>query len=82
MNRTEDFGGRVADAGAAAASFAREASEAAAAVSDKGREAVESAKEFGTGFADFIDESIRTRPYTTLMAAGFLGFLYGAFRRR
>ena len=51
-------------------------------VADKGEEALNSAREVRDTIADAILQSVRTRPYTTLAIAGFLGFLYGAMRRR
>jgi ElaB/YqjD/DUF883 family membrane-anchored ribosome-binding protein len=47
-----------------------------------GREAVQSARDVRDTLADALLESIRTRPYTTIAAAGIAGFLYGAMRRR
>ena len=51
-------------------------------VADKGEEALNSAREVRDTIADAILQSVRTRPYTTLAIAGFVGFLYGAMRRR
>lgn len=51
-------------------------------VADKGEEALNSAREVRDTVADTILRSVRTRPYTTLAIAGFIGFLYGAMRRR
>jgi len=51
-------------------------------VADKGEEALNSAREVRDTMADAILKSVRTRPYTTLAIAGFLGFLCGAMRRR
>jgi ElaB/YqjD/DUF883 family membrane-anchored ribosome-binding protein len=49
---------------------------------DKGEEASERALEtFGT-LRDVLDDSIRKRPYTTLMAAAAAGFLYAVLRRK
>ncbi len=47
----------------------------------KGREAVQDAKDVWSALGDALLRSIRTRPYTTLAVAGFIGFLYGATRR-
>lgn len=47
----------------------------------KGQDAAERAKDVGTSLKDALDESIRTRPYTTLLAAAALGFLYAVARR-
>lgn len=77
---------RAASAGANAASMARDAKaefdEAVAEIGEKGREAVDGIRDAGTSLAEALDEAIRTRPYTTLAVAGFIGFLYGAMRRR
>jgi ElaB/YqjD/DUF883 family membrane-anchored ribosome-binding protein len=51
-------------------------------LSQKGREAVQGAKDAWSALGDALQNSIRTRPYTTLAVAGFIGFLYGAMRRR
>ena len=51
-------------------------------VTDKGEEALNSAREVRDTVADTILRSVRDRPYTTLAIAGFIGFLYGAMRRR
>ena len=50
-------------------------------LSQKGREVVQGAKDVWGALGDALDNSIRTRPYTTLAVAGFIGFLYGATRR-
>jgi ElaB/YqjD/DUF883 family membrane-anchored ribosome-binding protein len=47
-----------------------------------GREAAQSARDVRDTLADALLKSIRTRPYTTIAAAGIVGFLYGAMRRR
>jgi ElaB/YqjD/DUF883 family membrane-anchored ribosome-binding protein len=49
---------------------------------DKGRDAAEAVREVSENFVDAIDESIKTRPYTTLGIAVALGFLFGAMWRR
>jgi len=51
-------------------------------VSAKGQEAVDAVQEAGDRMADAIDESLRTRPYTTLAIALGIGFLFGAMWRR
>ena len=51
-------------------------------VSAKGQEAVDAVQEAGDRMADAIDESLRTRPYTTLAVALGIGFLFGAMWRR
>ena len=50
-------------------------------LSQKGREAIEGAKDAWSALGNALEKSIRTRPYTTLAVAGFIGFLYGATRR-
>jgi ElaB/YqjD/DUF883 family membrane-anchored ribosome-binding protein len=49
---------------------------------DKGMEAVGAVREVGDNVVDAIDESIKTRPYTTLALAVGIGFLFGATWRR
>ena len=49
---------------------------------DTGREAVDAVREVSDNFVDAIDESIKTRPYTTLAIVAALGFLFGATWRR
>jgi ElaB/YqjD/DUF883 family membrane-anchored ribosome-binding protein len=50
-------------------------------VEDKGMEAVDAMREASDNVVDAIDESIKTRPYTTLAIAFGLGFLLGVTRR-
>ena len=50
-------------------------------VEDKGMEAVDAVREASDHVVDAIDESIKTRPYTTLAFAFGLGFLFGVARR-
>ena len=49
---------------------------------DKGREAVDAMRDVSDNFVEAIDESIKTRPYTTLAIVAGLGFLFGAVWRR
>jgi len=49
---------------------------------DTGREAVDAVREVSDNFVEAIDESIKTRPYTTLAIVAGLGFLFGATWRR
>ena len=49
---------------------------------DKGREAVDAVREVSDNFVEAIDESIKTRPYTTLAIVAGLAFLFGATWRR
>lgn len=73
----------IAERGAAAIRKTKSrVDEAVTTAADKGQEALNSAREVRDTFADAILNSVRTRPYTTLAIAGFIGFLYGAMRRR
>jgi ElaB/YqjD/DUF883 family membrane-anchored ribosome-binding protein len=51
-------------------------------VSAKGQEAVDAVQEASDKMIDAIDESLKTRPYTTLAVALGIGFLFGAMWRR
>jgi ElaB/YqjD/DUF883 family membrane-anchored ribosome-binding protein len=51
-------------------------------VGAKGQEAVEAVREVGDNVVDAIDESLKTRPYTTLALAVGIGFLFGATWRK
>ena len=51
-------------------------------VSAKGQEAVDAVREVGDNMVDAIDESLKHRPYTTLVLAVGIGFLFGATWRR
>jgi len=51
-------------------------------VGAKGQEAMEAVQEVGDKVVDAIDESLKTRPYTTLAIALGIGFLFGAMWRR
>ena len=86
----EDFG-RLADqvadilANTGNAAWRRARSSLDDAVSDaqdKGREAASAVREVSDNFVDAIDESIKTRPYTTLALVAGLAFLFGATWRR
>jgi ElaB/YqjD/DUF883 family membrane-anchored ribosome-binding protein len=48
----------------------------------KGQEAVDAVREVSDNMVDAIDESLKTRPYTTLALAVGIGFLFGAIWRR
>jgi ElaB/YqjD/DUF883 family membrane-anchored ribosome-binding protein len=73
----------IAERGAAAFKNTRARVESVVSdAADKGEEALQSAREVRDTVADAILRSVRERPYTTLAIAGFLGFLYGAMRRR
>jgi len=49
---------------------------------DTGREAVDAMREVSDNFVEAIDDSIKTRPYTTLAIAAAIGFFFGATWRR
>jgi ElaB/YqjD/DUF883 family membrane-anchored ribosome-binding protein len=49
---------------------------------DKGREAAGAMREVSDNFVGAIDESIKTRPYTTLALVAGLSFIFGATWRR
>ena len=51
-------------------------------VSAKGQEAMDAVQEVSDKMVDAIDESLKTRPYTTLAIALGIGFLFGAMWRR
>src|SRR5260370_39303552 len=51
-------------------------------VSAEGQEAVDAVQEAGDRMIDAIDESLKTRPYTTLAVALGIGFLFAALCRR
>ena len=51
-------------------------------VGSKGQEAVDAVRDVGDNMVDAIDQSLRTRPYTTLALAIGIGFLFGATWRR
>src|SRR6516162_7744605 len=50
--------------------------------SAKGQEAIDAAQEVRDKVIDAIDESLETRPYTTLAVALGIGFLLGTMWRR
>jgi ElaB/YqjD/DUF883 family membrane-anchored ribosome-binding protein len=56
--------------------------EAVSEAQDKGQEAAEAVREVSNHFVEALDESIKTRPYTTLALAAGLAFLLGAAWRR
>jgi ElaB/YqjD/DUF883 family membrane-anchored ribosome-binding protein len=49
---------------------------------DSGREAVDAVREVSENFVETVDESIKTRPYTTLAIVAAIGFFFGATWRR
>jgi ElaB/YqjD/DUF883 family membrane-anchored ribosome-binding protein len=56
--------------------------EALADVEDRGQDAIDAVREVGDNVAAAIDESLESRPYTTLALAVGIGFLFGATWRR
>jgi len=56
--------------------------EAVADAQDKGREAASAVREVSDHFVEALDQSIKTRPYTTLALVAGLAFLFGASWRR
>jgi ElaB/YqjD/DUF883 family membrane-anchored ribosome-binding protein len=48
----------------------------------QGQEVAEQAQDLFGSLKAAIDVSIRTRPYTTLIVAAAVGFIYAAVRRR
>jgi ElaB/YqjD/DUF883 family membrane-anchored ribosome-binding protein len=79
----EQVGSIVSDTGNAAWKHAKASVDGV--VSDagvKGREAVGAMREVSDNVVEAIDESLKTRPYTTLAVAAGLGFLIGAIVRR
>jgi len=48
----------------------------------KGREAVGAVRDVSDNFVDAIDDSIKSRPYTTLALVAGLAFVFGATWRR
>jgi len=49
---------------------------------DTGRDAAGAMRDVSDNFVDAVDESIKTRPYTTLAIVAGLGFLFGATWKR
>jgi ElaB/YqjD/DUF883 family membrane-anchored ribosome-binding protein len=56
--------------------------EAVADAQDKGRDAAAAVRQVSDNFVGAIDESIKTRPYTTLALVAGIAFLFGATWRR
>jgi ElaB/YqjD/DUF883 family membrane-anchored ribosome-binding protein len=80
---TDQVAAIVASTGNAAWQRAKSSiDDAVADAEDKGREAVNALREVSDHFVDAIDESIKTRPYTTLALVAGLAFLFGATWRR
>lgn len=55
--------------------------EALADAEGRGRDAIDAVREVGDNVKGAIDESLAQRPYTTLVLAFAIGFLFGATRR-
>jgi ElaB/YqjD/DUF883 family membrane-anchored ribosome-binding protein len=49
---------------------------------DMGMEALDAVREVGSNVVGAIDDSLAKRPYTTLLLAVGIGFLFGAAWRR
>ena len=73
----------LAGKGAAAWRHAKSGvNEAVSEAQDKGQEAAKAMREVSDHFVGALNESIKTRPYTTLALAAGLAFLFGAAWRR
>jgi ElaB/YqjD/DUF883 family membrane-anchored ribosome-binding protein len=49
---------------------------------DTGRDAAGAVRDISDNFVEAVDDSLKTRPYTTLAIAAGLGFLFGVAWRR
>ncbi len=79
----DQIAGIVGGAGAAAWRRAKSSvDEAVAGAQEKGNDAASAVREVSDHFVEAIDESIKTRPYTTLALVAGLAFLLGAALRR
>jgi ElaB/YqjD/DUF883 family membrane-anchored ribosome-binding protein len=79
----EQVAGIVTDTGAATWRQAKSrVDEALADAQDKGRDAASAVREVSDHFADALDESLKTRPYTTLAIVAGIAFVLGAAWRR
>jgi ElaB/YqjD/DUF883 family membrane-anchored ribosome-binding protein len=79
----EQVAGIVANTGDAAWRRAKSSiDDAVAEAEDRGRDAASAVREVSDHFVDAIDESIKTRPYTTLALVAGIAFLFGAAWRR
>jgi ElaB/YqjD/DUF883 family membrane-anchored ribosome-binding protein len=79
----EQVAGIVTDTGAAAWRQAKSrVDDAVADAQDKGRDAATAVREVSDHFAGALDESLKTRPYTTLAIVAGIAFLFGATWRR
>ncbi len=84
FNRLADqIAGIVGGTGAAAWRRAKSSvDEAIAGAQEKGNDAASTVREVSDHFVEIIDESIKTRPYTTLALVAGVAFLFGAALRR
>ena len=79
----EQVGDMLANRGNAAWQHAKSSvDDAVSGAQDTGRDAADALREVSDHFVEAIDESIKTRPYTTLAIAAGLGFLFGMTWRR
>jgi ElaB/YqjD/DUF883 family membrane-anchored ribosome-binding protein len=79
----DQVAGIVSDTGAAAWRQAKSrVDDAVADAQDKGRDAASAVREVSDHFIDALDESLKTRPYTTLAIVAGIAFLFGATWRR
>ena len=73
----------LANKGSAAWKRARSSvNDVVAGAQDKGREAAGAVRDVSDNFVEAIDESIATRPYTTLAIVAAVAFIFGATWRR
>ena len=79
----DQVAGIVSNTGTAAWRRAKSSvDEAMADAQGKGRDAASAVREVSDHFVDALDESIQTRPYTTLALVAGLAFLFGMTWRR
>jgi ElaB/YqjD/DUF883 family membrane-anchored ribosome-binding protein len=79
----DQLAGIVSNTGTAAWRQAKSrVDDAMAGAQDKGRDAASAVREVSDHFADALDESLKTRPYTTLAIVAGIAFVLGAAWRR
>jgi ElaB/YqjD/DUF883 family membrane-anchored ribosome-binding protein len=79
----DQLAGIVTDSGSAAWRRAKSSvDDVMADAQDKGRDAASAVREVSDHFVDALDESLKTRPYTTLAIVAGVAFLLGATWRR
>ena len=79
----DQLAGIVSDSGTAAWQRAKSSiDDAVAGAQDKGRDAASAVREVSDHFAGALDESLKTRPYTTLALVAGIAFLFGVTWRR